>query len=428
MRRSYSLILAASIVLPVAGRAAVLDVPGGHSTIQQAVDMAAPGDVIRIAPGSYQESVRIRDGRDGITLEAADAGAVPTILGTPHKSADGIRVDEGRGIVLRNLRIAGAYDGVRLNHVAGAVVEHLVIENSALGIRINRGSDNVLVANHILGTRVEQGILVDGSPRVQLADNVVDSPDEEGIRVIRSAGALVRRNRVINAQSGNGISVSDSPGARVVESVVVASYRDGVRIRSSPGLVFDGNLAQDNGNVGIRIEKSPPFATVGDVLARGNAAVGNAGGAIIVEAQRCHASTCEGGTTLPTATTTTTTTVPSSSTTPSSTSTSTTLRRRPLVPTSWRFYVRVATTAGTPSNVLVPLRSGAAPVQVMIRGDQLAAFRIGDRVTAEEILALGGDTLDRLTAAANAYLRAHSGDYAGVTHLLELRWAERAGP
>ena len=300
----------------------MLDVPGEHDTIQQAVDVAAPGDVIRIAPGSYQESVRIRDGRDGITLEAADAGAVPTILGTPHKSADGIRVDGVRGIVLRNLRIAGAYDGVRLNHVAGAVVEHLVIENSALAIRINRGSDNVLVANQINGTRVEQGILVDGSPRVQLGDNVVDSPDEEGIRVIRSAGALVQRNRVTNARSGNGITVSDSPGARVVESVVVASYRDGVRIRSSPGLVFDGNLAQDNGNVGIRIEKSPPFGTVDDVLARGNAAVGNAGGAIIVEAQRCHTSTCEGGTTLPTATTTTTT-VPSSSTTPSSTSTST---------------------------------------------------------------------------------------------------------
>jgi nitrous oxidase accessory protein NosD len=425
MRRSYSLILAASIALPVAGRAAVLDVPDGYSTIQRAVDMAAPGDVIRIAPGSYHESVRIRDGRDGITLEAADAGAVPTILGTPHKSADGIRVDEGRGIVLRNLRIADAYDGVRLNHVAGAVVEHLVIENSALGIRINRGSDNVLVANHILRTRVEQGILVDGSPRVQLAENVVDSPDEEGIRVIRSAGALVRRNRVINAQSGNGISVSGSPGARVVESVVVASYRDGVRIRSSPGLVFAGNLAQDNGNVGIRIEKSPPFATVGDVLARGNAAVGNAGGAIFVEAQRCHASTCEGGTTLPTATTTTMTTVPGSSTTPSSTATSTTLRQGPLAPASWRFYVRVATTAGTPSNVLVPLRSGAAPVQVMIRGDQLAAFRIGDRVNADELVALGGDTLSRLTAAADLYLRTHSGDYPAFGSIA-LRWAERA--
>src|SRR4029077_17039266 len=157
-----------------------------------------------------------------------------------------------------------------------------------------------------------------------------------------------------NAQSGNGISVSDSPGACVVESVVVASYRDGVRIRSSPGLVFDGNLAQDNGNVGIRIEKSPPFGTVDDVLARGNAAVGNAGGAIIVEAQRCHTSTCDGGTTLPTATTTTTPTVPSSSTTPSSTSASTTLQQVPLVPASWRFNVRVATSAGTASNVLVP--------------------------------------------------------------------------
>ena len=60
--------------------------------------------------------MRIRDDKAGITIEAADIHATPVILGTEHKSADGIRVDEvHRRRLASNLRIVGAYDGVRLN-------------------------------------------------------------------------------------------------------------------------------------------------------------------------------------------------------------------------------------------------------------------------------------------------------------------------
>jgi YVTN family beta-propeller protein/cysteine-rich repeat protein len=85
---------------------------------------------------------------------------------TPHAAspADGIRDDAVNGLTLRHLRILGTYDGVRLNYVKQAVLEDLDIENSALGIRVNDGRQNIISECTVLGTRVEQGILVYYSP------------------------------------------------------------------------------------------------------------------------------------------------------------------------------------------------------------------------------------------------------------------------
>ena len=49
---------------------------------------------------------------------------------------------------------------MRLNYVKQAVLEDLDIENSALGIRVNNGRQNMMSECTVLGTRVEQGILV----------------------------------------------------------------------------------------------------------------------------------------------------------------------------------------------------------------------------------------------------------------------------
>jgi len=65
------------------------------------------------------------------------------------------------------------------------------------------------------------------------------------------------------------------------------------------------------------------------------------------------------------------------------------------------------------------------PVDVAIREDHLAAFRVGDQMTRSEIQALGGDTLARLTAAAGLYLGSHEADYPLLEGMVDLRWAAR---
>src|SRR5262245_25952356 len=114
-RGTAALLAVTGTVLPAVARGAVLDVPRVYGGIQQAVDAAAPGDVIRVAAGTYQEHVRVTGNKTAITIEGADVHSMPVILGRANKSSDGIRVDEVDRIILRNLRIVGAYDGVRLN-------------------------------------------------------------------------------------------------------------------------------------------------------------------------------------------------------------------------------------------------------------------------------------------------------------------------
>jgi hypothetical protein len=403
--------------------AAVIAVPADRPTIQLAVDAAAAGDVVRVAPGVYPGRVRITGARAGLTVEAADPADPPVVQGKTTTSTDGIQVQGVDGVTLRALRIVNANTGVRLTRVENAVLENLHLENDGLGIRIANGGGNTVRGSVVEGTRGRQGILVEWSPNTTIADTVVHAPKREGIAIRNASGAVVLRVTVDGSQGGDGILVYRSKGSRIEDATVTNNARNGLRASSSLDLALIHATANDNGSAGLRIERSSPFDDVADVLAAGNTAANNRGRDIVVEPLRCNQSQCP-TTTMFTTTTPSTTLVPPSTTI----TTTTTVPSPPLADASWRFYVRITTGDPFPHNVDVPAHSTDAPLDVMIRADQLPAFRPGDQMTGPEIAALGGDTLDRLTAAVDAYLRSHAADYPGFGTIVEVRWAKRIAP
>lgn len=425
--------LVALLCSPLVAAGATLTVPAPYPTIQSAVDAASRGDVIAVGPGVYRESVRVPRELPQLTIEAADPASPPVIEGTPNKSSDGVRVDRAHGIVLRNLRIAGAYNGVRLNRVADAVLDGLDITDSALGVRFNNGDRNMLLRSRIVGTRVEQGIWIDGSRDVLIADTVVADTDEEGIAARNADRLVLLRTYVSGSRGGDAIRVHRSLAPRIEACRGDASQHDGLRITDSPGLVLLGCTANGNRSAGFRIEESSPFATVADVLAAGNTASGNGDADVLVDAARCNAQSCttpsttppptSTSTTIATTTTTTTAIVTTTSTTSTST-TSTTSTTLPLpgVEAGWRIYVRVTTASGGTRNAELP-RSGGA-VAVTIPESVLATFAVGDRVYALE-LPLLGDAAARFTAAADAWIRSHPSDYPDVTGVAAVLWVQR---
>jgi hypothetical protein len=419
------IVLAGLMASVMPASAAVIAVPADQPTIQAAVDAAVAGDVIRVSPGVYPERVRIDGARDGLTIEAADPADRPVVQGKTTTSTDGIQVDGVDDLTLRALRVVNANTGIRLTRTANALLEDVHLANDGLGLRVVDASGTTARRLVVEGTRGRQGILVESSPNTTIEDAVVHAPKREGIALRNSPGATVLRTSVDGSRGSDGILAYRSKGSRIEDVTVTNNARNGLRAQSSLDLALVRTTANDNGSAGLRIERSSPFDDVADVLAAGNTAAGNDGRDIVVQPFRCNQSQCP-----PTTTFTTTTTSTSTTTTlvAPSTTTTTTVPEPPLANASWRFYVRIATGDPFPRNVDVPARSTDAPLDVMIRADHLPAFRSGDQMTGAEIAALGGDTLDRLTAAVDAYLRSHPTDYPGFGTIVEVRWAKRLSP
>jgi hypothetical protein len=82
-----------------AAEGATLRVPDDHDTIQAAVDAAEPGDLILVAPGTYEEAVNVET--DELTIRGLDRNEV--ILDGGFEKDNGIRVLGANGVAIENL-------------------------------------------------------------------------------------------------------------------------------------------------------------------------------------------------------------------------------------------------------------------------------------------------------------------------------------
>ena len=82
-----------------AGAEGVLNVPDDFATIQAAVDAAAPGDLILIAPGTYNEAVNVVT--DELTIRGLDRNEV--VLDGQFELDNGIRVLGAKGVTVENM-------------------------------------------------------------------------------------------------------------------------------------------------------------------------------------------------------------------------------------------------------------------------------------------------------------------------------------
>jgi hypothetical protein len=216
------------LTLATAAAAAVIDVPGDHAQIHDAVQAAAPGDTVLVAAGTYADCTHETEGpgstpacvimRDGVTL--IGAGPEATII-----DAEGL----GRGIYVHDT------DDVR--------IENLQVRNAyaaiyGAAILIRQGSDNARVADCVIRDNDDGGVIVFANSSAEITD----------VRFLDNV-----------AKQGGGLAVEETSTAVVTSCVFqgnVAPSGAGMFVRSGctvtiTSSIFDGNaIDADFGNGG----------------------------------------------------------------------------------------------------------------------------------------------------------------------------------
>ena len=287
MNRCYHMFVALTVALVVFGvatnvvEAGVLHVPADFATIQDAVDAAAPGDTIQVAPGVYEENVlilksdiRLHAPTGLAVLDGTDIGGFGFhVLGLPLDPVEDVAIQGfivdayERGIVLED----ADFCEVKLNEVSnnrdrdssdGAfnLADGIVLIDAAFNdVRNNDVHDNGHNGIFLLGT---MGNTIKGN---DIFDNGLDTGAAVAGCGIQLGGAM--------PNVGNDIEVNDirraawgillGPGGEgtdnfIARNKVHENRRAGIAIL---GTAHADNVIQQNNATGNALLNLPPSGT-----------------------------------------------------------------------------------------------------------------------------------------------------------------------
>lgn len=225
MRWLRSISFGLGLLLAPPALAADWDVPNAAGAITQTLAQAADGDVLRLAPGTYAETLVLDrpvkiDGMGHATLDGGGQGSVITVTGP--------------GITVQGLTVIGSGSS------------HETIDS---GIKLTKTAHAPRILNNTLLGNL-YGVDIHGARDSLVAGNRIEG----------------RQDRHMNAR-GNGVYVWNAPGA-VVDGNDIRFGRDGIFVNSSKKNIFRNNLFRD-----LRFAVHYMYANDSEVS--GNVSIGN---------------------------------------------------------------------------------------------------------------------------------------------------------
>lgn len=301
-----------------------LQIPqAAYRTIQSAIDAAAVGDTIVVAPGFYREQVTFNADKDGITLRARNPllaviqapstltgePAVVTVAGADNVTVRGftitggsaagtgplagVSVRDGGSATIRNNTIAGIrnrpLDGLQTglgvlvlgaNDGTAAVIRDNTIADYQKGgvVVFGDGASADVTGNTIVGAGptgliAQNGVQVSDGASAFVADNVITGNVYTGTDAV-ATGVLVdstdevtlSANRVFGNQVG--LAVFNSGGVIVSANRVSENTADGVQLAGVSGGQVVGNRVEDNGTDGVVLDDSTGLIVTDNTVRR----------------------------------------------------------------------------------------------------------------------------------------------------------------
>jgi hypothetical protein len=220
----------------------------GYNTIQAAVNLAFPGDTIRVCRGTYLEQVTISGGKDNLTLHSVSHWRA--IIKAPLAMLDPkaiVRVSESQNVTIRGFEISGPGSGG--------------CDSLRYGVRVDTGGSANIIGNHIVDIRdLPAPPLVSGC---QNGVAVLVGRQFEG-----TTGSALIQGNVIERYQKNGPTVDNIGSfARMAHNVIrgigptPTIAQNGIQVSRGADAVVEHNWVADNTYLGV-----PVFGGTGVLL------------------------------------------------------------------------------------------------------------------------------------------------------------------
>ncbi|MHB8997497.1 MAG: FlgD immunoglobulin-like domain containing protein [Armatimonadota bacterium] len=256
--------------------AATINVPADYTSIQAAIDAAATGDVIIVAPGIYTESLMIDQKQ--IVLRSTDPSSKAVVASTIIKSSGGgvVAFYEGttRQTVLSGFKITGgvAYapgGGIYCVGASPTITRCLISGNKSTvggcGIYFGNGApaitNNTIIGNiPTLNTSTcgggIYGVITEGEYAPLIANNVIrNNTAKHGGGVYLEGGAPILKNNTISGNqstamgNGGGVNWDDAKGiisGNVIEGNSSQQSGGGIFYGDTKAPLITGNIIRNN--------------------------------------------------------------------------------------------------------------------------------------------------------------------------------------
>jgi parallel beta-helix repeat protein len=264
-----ALLSAMLVILAVTSATADFYVPEDYATIQSAIDSAAPGERIHVAPGRYDTSSEVFPLRidKPLHLLGAQAGVDPrpsqggrtgdeTILDAQEGAATVIQIQAAANVEINGFTITGgAGDMVRESGHADSLLFHYNI----LYDDLSTAGDEAIQIMHSTGVIIEYNyafnIVQDAFNLSSSSNGVVRHNDAYGVHSENAAiycydatSIDVIGNVIANVPNNDGIKLGDSDdgstGGLVADNTVYDCGEDGITIYAS-GVIVEHNVVHD---------------------------------------------------------------------------------------------------------------------------------------------------------------------------------------